>query len=119
MAVAPDARRYDLLGESLQSARADLTLPNNEDAPAGLSQLALMCPISLLSPRQLGMPIVSVAIRDAAVSASSMLVPEAAVDEDRGQVALEHYIWFPRQACDILSESESAPMEIRSNLPLR
>ena len=108
-------RRDDLLGELSEAIRADLAFPNDEDTPASLPQLALMQLVSLLCPLQLGLPIVRVALRDAAVSAFSVLVPEAAVDEDRCGVALEHDIGSPRKASNILSEPEPLAMQIRSN----
>ena len=105
--------------ERPETVRADLALPNDEDTPAGVPQLALMQLVSLLCPLQFGLPIVRVALRDAAVSASSVLVPETAVDEDRCEVAFEHDIGSPRQDVNILSEPEPLAMEIRSNPSLR
>ena len=79
-------------GECSEPGGADLTFPDDKDPPAGLPQLALVGPVSLLRPLELGLPIIAVAFGDAAVSAFSMLMPEAAVDEDRGRVALEHNV---------------------------
>ena len=64
--VAPGAWRDDLLGKCPETIRTDLAFPDDDDTPAGLSQLALMRPVSLLRPFQLGLPVIRVALWDAA-----------------------------------------------------
>ena len=119
LAVAPGWRRDDLPGERPEAAGADFAFPDDEDTPAGLPQLALMLPVSLLGPLQLGLPIVRVAVRDAPISAPCVLVPKTAVDEDCRRVALEYNVGSPREAGKVLPEPESLAVEIRSNPPLR
>ena len=55
-----------------EAVGADFAFPDDEDTPASSLQLALMCLISLLRALQLGLPIVGVALQDAAVSARAL-----------------------------------------------
>ena len=91
------SRRDDLPDELSEAVAADFALPYDENTPARLPQLPLMCPISPLGALQLGPPIVHVTVRDATVSAPRVLVPEAAVDEDCRRVAPQHDVRPPRK----------------------
>ena len=90
---------------------AQLTLPNDDDAPAPRNQFRLIARIAGTVSFQFLAPALAVLIRQFEIRASRMGVPEASVNEKSNIPGGENEIGPPRQVATMKAKSQSSAMQ--------
>jgi hypothetical protein len=78
-----------------------LTLPDNDDAPAEPSQLALVLRITCYVLAELTDPESDIALRCVSEAATVMAMPETAVNKNNGSMSWKHDIGATRQSVGV------------------
>jgi hypothetical protein len=97
---------------------AQFAFPHDDDVPALASQFSLIRAISPLGALELGQPVPSVRRRGRGSFASSMTMPETAVNENHGSAPAEDEVRPPRKIPSVQAEPASEAMDHRSDLDL-
>ena len=101
----------DLLLAMLHVAR-----PNGDHAPAELSEHSLVLLVALRIAAQFILPKIPPRRWDAALIATSMLMPDAAMDKDHGAGLWHDNVRASRQICPVKTEAVAHAVQNRANL---
>jgi len=119
--VSAQLRSLKLLNQSCQCNlwSLELTLPDNQDSPSCASKLLLGPPVSLDIPPKLLRPEIGTGLGQHGKSASFVVVPEAAMNENTGSEAWKHNIRTPRKILAMQPEAIAPGMQKLPNRHFR
>jgi hypothetical protein len=96
-----------------------LTLPNDNDAPAKTAKCGHVASVAFGVASKLLHPEVAICFRHVSKAAAHVLVPETTVHEHDRSPARKHNVWPSRQAIPVEAESEARSVKKGSNDALR